>query len=64
MVTVSPKAENCKLNVVCDALILDDESQTGHLSYNEVANASARCEHEASAFKGCDDRALPHESWH
>ena len=28
MVSVSKKAENCKVNVVCDALILDEESQS------------------------------------
>ena len=58
MVTVSPKAENCKLNVVCDALILDDESQTDTYPTMEVANASARCEHEASVSKVSDDQVF------
>jgi Fe-S cluster assembly protein SufB len=58
MVTVSPKAENCKLNVVCDALILDDGSQTDTYPTMEVANPSARCEHEASVSKVSDDQVF------
>ena len=57
MVTVSPKAENCKLNVVCDALILT-QSQTDTYPTMEVANASARCEHEASVSKVSDDQVF------
>ena len=58
MVTVASKAENCKLNVVCDALILDDQSQTDTYPTMEVANASARCEHEASVSKVSDDQVF------
>ena len=56
MVTVSPKAENCKLNIVCDALILDDESRSDTYPTMEVANSTARCEHEASVSKVSDDQ--------
>tara|TARA_B100001996_G_scaffold191766_1_gene146768 strand:+ start:6952 stop:8364 length:1413 start_codon:yes stop_codon:yes gene_type:complete len=56
MVTVSPKANNCKLNVVCDALILDDESRSDTYPTMEVANPTARCEHEASVSKVSDDQ--------
>ena len=56
LVTVSPKAENCKLNVVCDALILDEESRSDTYPSMEVANPTARCEHEASVSKGSDDQ--------
>ena len=56
MVTVSPKADNCKLNVVCDALILDEGSRSDTYPTMEVANPSARCEHEASVSKGSDDQ--------
>ncbi|MFL2957599.1 MAG: Fe-S cluster assembly protein SufB [Candidatus Thalassarchaeaceae archaeon] len=56
MVTVSPKAENCKLNIVCDALILDDESRSDTYPTMEVANPTARCEHEASVSKVSDDQ--------
>ena len=56
MVTVSPKADNCKLNVVCDALILDEGSRSDTDPTMEVANPSARCEHEASVSKVSDDQ--------
>jgi len=56
MVTVSPKADNCKLNVVCDALILDEGSRSDTYPTMEVANATARCEHEASVSKVSDEQ--------
>jgi Fe-S cluster assembly protein SufB len=39
-------------------LILDDESQTDTYPTMEVANASARCEHEASVSKVSDDQVF------
>ena len=56
LVKVSPKAENCKLNVVCDALILDKDSRSDTYPTMEVSNPSARCEHEASVSKVSDDQ--------
>jgi len=56
MVTVSPKAKNCKTNVVCDALILDEASRSDTYPTMEVANHSARCEHEASVSKVSDEQ--------
>ena len=56
MVTVSPKAENCKVNVVCDALLLDEESRSDTYPTMEVRNSGARCEHEASVSKVSDDQ--------
>ena len=56
MVTVSPKANNCKLNVVCDALILDEGSRSDTYPTMEVANPTARCEHEASVSKVSDEQ--------
>ncbi|MBR79367.1 MAG: Fe-S cluster assembly protein SufB [Euryarchaeota archaeon] len=56
MVTVSPKADNCKLNVVCDALILDEASRSDTYPTMEVSNPTARCEHEASVSKVSDDQ--------
>ncbi len=55
-VTVSRKAENCKLNVVCDALILDENSRSDTYPTMEVANPTARCEHEASVSKVSDNQ--------
>ena len=56
MVTVSPKADNCKLNVVCDALILDESSRSDTYPTMEVSNPTARCEHEASVSKVSDEQ--------
>ena len=56
MVTVSSKAENCKLNVVCDALILDEKSRSDTYPTMEVSNSTAKCEHEASVSKVSDDQ--------
>ena len=56
LVTVSPKAQNCKLNVVCDALILDENSRSDTYPTMEVANPTARCEHEASVSKVSDEQ--------
>ncbi len=56
MVTVSAKAENCKLNIVCDALILDGKSRSDTYPTMEVANSTAKCEHEASVSKVSDDQ--------
>ena len=56
LVTVSARAENCKVNVVCDALILDEESRSDTYPTMEVANSTARCEHEASVSKVSDEQ--------
>ncbi|DAC67360.1 TPA: Fe-S cluster assembly protein SufB [Candidatus Thalassarchaeaceae archaeon] len=56
LVTVSPKAQNCKLNVVCDALILDENSRSDTYPTMEVANPTAHCEHEASVSKVSDEQ--------
>ena len=56
MVSVSKKAENCKVNVVCDALILDEQSQSDTYPTMEIKNPSCRCEHEASVSKVSDDQ--------
>ena len=56
LVKVSPKAENCKLNVVCDALLLDEGSRSDTYPTMEVANPTARCEHEASVSKVSDNQ--------
>ena len=56
MVTVSRKADNCKLNVVCDALILDESSRSDTYPTMEVSNPTARCEHEASVSKVSDEQ--------
>ena len=56
MVTVAKKAENCKVNVVCDALILDEESQSDTYPTMEISNPTCRSEHEASVSKVSDEQ--------
>ena len=51
LVNVSRKAENCRSNVVCDALLMDEQSQSDTYPTMEVCNASAHTEHEASVSK-------------
>ena len=56
MAKVMPKAENCRLNIVCDALILDEESRQDTYPTMEVGNPTAHCEHEASVSKVGDEQ--------
>ena len=48
---ISPQAENCKSKVVCDALLLDETSETNTFPTMRVANNTATIEHEASVSK-------------
>jgi Fe-S cluster assembly protein SufB len=56
LVKVSPKAHNCKINVVCDALLLDEDSRSDTYPTMEIANSSCRVEHEASVSKVSGDQ--------
>ena len=56
MVQVAKKAENCKVNVVCDALILDEKSRSDTYPTMEISNPTCRSEHEASVSKVSDDQ--------
>ncbi|HIG03691.1 MAG TPA: Fe-S cluster assembly protein SufB [Candidatus Poseidoniales archaeon] len=51
LVKVAPKAKNCKVNVVCDALMLDENSRSDTYPTMEVANATCNVTHEASVSK-------------
>ena len=51
LVNISRKADNCRSNVVCDALLMDENSQSDTYPTMEVNNASAHTEHEASVSK-------------
>ena len=51
LVKISQKADNAKSNVVCDALILDENSQSDTYPYIEVDNAQVNIEHEATVSK-------------
>jgi len=56
LVNISRKAENCRSNVVCDALLMDENSQSDTYPTMEVNNASANTEHEASVSKVSDEQ--------
>lgn len=50
-VNVTKGATGSKVKVVCDALILDDISQTDTYPYNEINEKLAKVEHEASVSR-------------
>ena len=51
LVFVRPEAVNVKSNVVCDALILDPESQSDTYPYININNSEVSIAHEASVSK-------------
>ncbi len=51
LIKVTKGATNSKDKVVCDALILDDISQTDTYPYNEIYEKQSRVEHEATVSK-------------
>ena len=51
LIKVSDDATNCKSNVVCDALILDEDSQSDTYPYIEVDSDQVNIEHEARVSK-------------
>ncbi len=51
MVKVYPKAHGCRVNVRCDALILDDASRSDTYPTMEIAEDDVRVEHEATVSK-------------
>jgi len=56
MLQVTPKAHGCRSKVVCDALMLDPDSQSDTYPTMEVGNSSADLEHEASVSKVSNDQ--------
>lgn len=51
LLKVHPKAGNVKSNVVCDALIMDPDSQTDTYPYIEIEEENVTIGHEASVSK-------------
>jgi Fe-S cluster assembly protein SufB len=51
LVSVSPMAENVKVRVECDALILDEKSISETFPTMKIDNSSANIEHEATVSK-------------
>ena len=56
MLQVTPKAKGCRSKVICDALMLDADSQSDTYPTMEVGNSSADLEHEASVSKVSNDQ--------
>jgi len=56
LVKVAPNAENSKSNVVCDALILDEESASDTFPYIEIENQNVSIGHEASVSKVSEEQ--------
>lgn len=54
IVTIGKKAKNAKSNVVCDALLMDAESQSDTYPTMEVKNPYSITEHEATVSKVSD----------
>jgi Fe-S cluster assembly protein SufB len=56
LVKVAPGATNSKSNVVCDALILDDESASDTFPYIEIEEQDVSIGHEASVSKVSEEQ--------
>ena len=51
LIKVIKKAENVKSNVVCDALLLDENSRTDTYPYMKIDDKKVKIGHEASVSK-------------
>lgn len=56
LVKVLPKAHNVKVNVRCDALLLDEHSRSDTFPYMEIDNKDAHIGHEATVSKVGDEQ--------
>ena len=56
MLQVTPKANGCRSKVVCDALMLDEDSRSDTYPTMEIWNSTADLEHEASVSKVSSDQ--------
>jgi Fe-S cluster assembly protein SufB len=56
LVHISPEATNSKNTVVCDALLLDDKSQSDTYPVDKVFNNEVEVQHEATVSKIGDDQ--------
>jgi Fe-S cluster assembly protein SufB len=55
-IKVLPKASNVKVNVRCDALLLDEESRSDTYPYMDIDNPDVTIGHEASVSKVGEDQ--------
>jgi Fe-S cluster assembly protein SufB len=56
LIKVAPNAHHSKSNVVCDALILDEHSQSDTFPYIEIENSDVSIGHEASVSKVSEEQ--------
>jgi len=56
LLKIADDAYGCKSNVVCDALLLDDESRSDTYPYIEIENQDVTMGHEASVSKVGEDQ--------
>ena len=56
LIKVAPGAVNCKSNVVCDALILDEKSASDTFPYIEIEEQDVSIGHEASVSKVSEEQ--------
>ena len=56
LVNVSKKAENARVNVICDALLLDEDSRSDTYPTMEVDQNNVNFEHEATVSKVSDEQ--------
>ncbi|MFD1673418.1 Fe-S cluster assembly protein SufB [Alicyclobacillus fodiniaquatilis] len=56
LASFAPNARNSKANIKCDTLILDDDSTSDTIPYNEIMNDDVTLEHEASVSKVSEDQ--------
>ena len=55
LIQVAPHAKNCVSNVICDALLLDDDSRNNTYPYQEIHRDDATITHEATVGKISQD---------
>jgi len=58
LVKVYPNANNCRVNVECDALLLDGDSRTDTYPTMEIDNDHVAIEHEASVSKVAEEQVF------
>lgn len=56
LIKISKQAHNSRSKVVCDAIMLDEDSQSDTYPTMEIENSSADIEHEASVSKVSDEQ--------
>ncbi|MBJ6949577.1 SufD family Fe-S cluster assembly protein, partial [Vibrio cholerae] len=56
IVHFGPKAKNSRSNIECDTLIMDNQSTSDTIPYNEIKNDYVSLEHEAKVSKVSEEQ--------